>query len=46
MNYFLVKCNYDQAIACGHHALALATDLGDFAMQVKAGQRLGRAYYA
>jgi tetratricopeptide (TPR) repeat protein len=36
----------DGAVASGERALALATDLGDFAMQVSTNTRLGQVYFA
>jgi DNA-binding winged helix-turn-helix (wHTH) protein/tetratricopeptide (TPR) repeat protein len=45
MNYFVVMGDHDRAIASAQHALALATALGDVALQVHAHQRLGRVYF-
>ena len=44
MNYFVVMGDHVRAIASAQHALALATALGDVALQVHANQRLGRVY--
>jgi tetratricopeptide (TPR) repeat protein len=45
---FLLRmtANHPDAITAGQQALHLATALGDRAMQVAAGQRLGQAYFA
>jgi tetratricopeptide (TPR) repeat protein len=45
---FLLRmtANHPGAITTGQQALHLATTLGDRAMQVAAGQRLGQAYFA
>jgi tetratricopeptide (TPR) repeat protein len=45
-NYFVSMGDYDQAITSGQRTLALATALGDFALQVRVHQHLGRAYLA
>ena len=45
-NHFMSTGDYDRAIASGQRTLALAAALGDFALQVKAHQHLGRAYLA
>ncbi len=42
--YFTAMGDHDRAIASGQQTLALAAELGDFALQVMANQRLGRAY--
>jgi tetratricopeptide (TPR) repeat protein len=43
--YFWAMGEPDRAIVSSQRALALATALGDFAMQVEANFHLGRAYY-
>jgi tetratricopeptide (TPR) repeat protein len=45
-NYFNSKDEYDQAIAAGQRALALATAGGDGALHALANQRRGQAYRA
>jgi class 3 adenylate cyclase/tetratricopeptide (TPR) repeat protein len=45
VNYFLVMGDLDRAIASGQQAQALATALGDVALEAEVNQRLGRAFY-
>jgi tetratricopeptide (TPR) repeat protein len=44
--HFSIMGTYDQAIAAGQRALALATADGDIVLQALANQRLGQAYEA
>jgi tetratricopeptide (TPR) repeat protein len=46
IDHFVAMGNYDRATASGQRALALAAALGDFALQVKGHQHLGRVYLA
>jgi len=43
--HLLVTCDYDQAMATGQRALALATDLRDSELEVEFTQRLGFVYH-
>jgi tetratricopeptide (TPR) repeat protein len=45
-NYFYLRGPYDQAIAAGQRALALATASGDAVLHALANLRLGQAYQA
>jgi class 3 adenylate cyclase/tetratricopeptide (TPR) repeat protein len=45
-DYFRLTGDNEQAVACGEQALAFATDLGDFSLQVLANQFLGHACHA
>jgi tetratricopeptide (TPR) repeat protein len=45
-DYFRLTGHSEQALACRERALAFATALGDFPLQVLANQRLGHAYHA
>jgi class 3 adenylate cyclase/tetratricopeptide (TPR) repeat protein len=44
--HFYQRGTYDQAIACGQHALALATASGDGVLQAMTNRTLGIAYQA
>jgi tetratricopeptide (TPR) repeat protein len=45
-DYFRLTGDNESAIACGERALAFATELGDFSLQVLAHQLLGHACHA
>jgi len=45
-NYFFWTGEPKRALESGHRCLAIATDLGDFTLQVRTNQALGQAYYA
>jgi tetratricopeptide (TPR) repeat protein len=44
--YFWLMGDYDRAIASGQRALAIATALGNFAVQIETNIRLGQLYHA
>jgi tetratricopeptide (TPR) repeat protein len=44
--YFSREGEHERAVNVGERALAIATEMGDFALQFVAQDRLGRAYYS
>jgi class 3 adenylate cyclase/tetratricopeptide (TPR) repeat protein len=45
-DYFRLTGQSEEAVACGEHALTVATDLGDFSLQIVAQMLLGHACHA
>ena len=43
--YYYVVCNQERAVASGQRALAIATALGNFPLQVELNFRLGQVYH-